>query len=98
VAKVEAPIANVHWREYGYWGGRRAYHRGYGYNYAYHPHYAYYPHYYYRHYARPVQVNPYITGYSAAGVVAYPIYRVEHYRVDYANPVYQVHQYCGACD
>ena len=31
-------------------------------------------------------VNPNVTQYVNAGVVSYPIYRVDHYKVDYANP------------
>jgi hypothetical protein len=47
-------------------------------------------------YARPhysvasgysASVSPYFTGYSHAGTVSYPVYRVDHYKVDYASPM-----------
>jgi hypothetical protein len=42
-------------------------------------------------------VNPNVTQYVNAGVVSYPIYRVDHYKVDYANPYYVNNGGCGAC-
>jgi hypothetical protein len=32
-------------------------------------------------------VSPYFTSYSAAGTVSYPVYRVDHYMVDYSSPM-----------
>ncbi len=69
---------------YGYRGGYGAY-AGYGGYGAY-------------GYASPnTYVNPNITQYVNAGVVSYPIYRVDHYKVDYANPYYVTNGGCGAC-
>jgi hypothetical protein len=42
------------------------------------------------HYAR----NPYYTGLSHAGTITYPIYRIDHYKVDYVHPTYT---YTGCC-
>ena len=42
-------------------------------------------------------VNSNVTQYVNAGVVSYPIYRVDHYKVDYANPYYVTNGGCGAC-
>ena len=69
----------------GYYGGYAAYGGGYGGYGAY-------------GYASPyAYVNPNITQYVNAGVVSYPIYRVDHYKVDYANPYYVTNGGCGAC-
>jgi hypothetical protein len=40
----------------------------------------------YHHHA--VAVDPYFTQYVHAGYVAYPVYRVDHYKIDYAAPTY----------
>jgi hypothetical protein len=38
--------------------------------------------------AAPVVASPYFTSYSPAGAVSYPLYRIDHYKVDYASPTY----------
>ncbi|MBY6240602.1 hypothetical protein [Methylosinus sp. Sm6] len=39
-------------------------------------------------------ITPYFTGYSPAGTVSYPVYRVDHYKVDYANPIVSYSSEC----
>lgn len=75
---------------------RYSYASPYGYSYA----SAYSPWRHHRHHgwgARPTYaaapvystpaVSPYFTSYSAAGTVSYPVYRVDHYKVDYSSPL-----------
>jgi hypothetical protein len=67
--------AYTSWRHYPRYSG---YGRGYGYGYA-RPYHAVAAGY-------SAAVSPYFTGYSHAGTVSYPVYRVDHYKVDYASP------------
>ncbi len=48
-------------------------------------------HHHHHHY---VSHNRYYTGLSHAGTISYPIYRIDHYKVDYVHPTYT---YTGCC-
>jgi hypothetical protein len=79
VANVQAPIENVHWRHYCC-----------HYRPVVHYHCCHWGHHHHHHYAR----NPYYTGYTGAGTISYPIYRIDHYKIDYVHPTYT---YTGGC-
>ncbi len=40
---------------------------------------------YHHHY---YHANPYFTQLVNAGVVSYPVYRIDHYKIDYTSPTY----------
>jgi hypothetical protein len=97
-----APLSSAQagWRTH-YRADTRTYTRSYTHSHVdtyYHPH-----HHYsggdYQPYRTPSYgyMNPDITRLVAAGVVSYPIYRVDHYKVDYASPYYVTNGGCDSC-
>jgi hypothetical protein len=97
-----APLSSAQagWRIH-YHADTRTYSRSYTRSYTdayyhshHHPSYGYYQPYRAQPYG---YANPEITQYVNAGVVSYPIYRVDHYKVDYASPYYVTNGGCGAC-